>query len=47
MKELQYKLIVSDFDGTLRRSEGGVSEETIETVRRYTDAGGTFALCTG
>ena len=47
MKELQYKLIVSDFDGTLHRSEGGVSEETIETVRRYTDAGGTFALCTG
>lgn len=47
MKEMQYKLIVSDFDGTLRRSEGGVSKETIETVKRYLDAGGIFALCSG
>lgn len=44
---LQYKLIVSDFDGTLRRSEGGISEGNIRAVGDYVAAGGIFALCTG
>ena len=44
---LQYKLIVSDFDGTLRRSEGGISEGNIRAVEEYVAAGGVFALCTG
>ena len=30
---LRYKLIASDFDGTLRHTDGEVSEETKETVR--------------
>ena len=37
---LQYKLIVSDFDGTLRRSEGGISEGNIRAVEEYVAAGG-------
>ncbi len=44
---LQYKLIVSDFDGTLRRTEGGISEGNIRAVEDYVRAGGVFALCTG
>ncbi len=45
--QLKYKLIVSDFDGTLRRTEGGVSQTNAQTIRRYVEAGGVFALCTG
>ena len=45
--QLKYKLIVSDFDGTLRRTEGGISEGNAEAIRRYVEAGGIFALCTG
>ena len=44
---MQYKLIVSDFDGTLRQTAGGVSEENIEAIGAYVKAGGIFALCTG
>lgn len=44
---LRYKLIASDFDGTLRRSDGNVSEETKRTIRAFTEKGGIFALCTG
>ena len=44
---LRYKLIASDFDGTLRHTDGEVSEETKETVREFTSRGGIFALCTG
>ena len=44
---LHYKLIVSDFDGTLRRTEGGISEGNIRAVGDYVRAGGVFALCSG
>ena len=44
---LFYRLIVSDFDGTLRRSEGGVSENNLQAVADYVKAGGIFVLCTG
>ena len=44
---MQYKMIVSDFDGTLRRSEGGISEGNTQAIRDYVAAGGVFALCTG
>ena len=44
---MQYKMIVSDFDGTLRRSEGGISEGNAQAIRDYVAAGGFFALCTG
>ena len=44
---LKYELIVSDFDGTLRRTEGGVSATNAGAVREYLAAGGKFCLCTG
>lgn len=44
---MQYKLIVSDFDGTLRRSKGGISEGNARAIKEYGEAGGVFALCTG
>ena len=43
----KYRLIVSDFDGTLRRTEGGISEGNIRAIADYAAAGGIFALCTG
>lgn len=47
MTELMYRLIVSDFDGTLRRSEGGISEGNVRAINDYIAAGGIFAFCTG
>ena len=45
--KMQYKLVVSDFDGTLRRSEGGISDGNVRAISDYVKAGGIFALCTG
>ena len=45
--KMQYRLIVSDFDGTLRRTEGGISEGNVRAISEYVEAGGVFALCTG
>ena len=45
--KMQYRLIVSDFDGTLRRTEGGISEGNVRAVAEYVETGGVFALCTG
>lgn len=44
---MKYDLFLSDFDGTLLRSDGTISEYTIRTIARYRAAGGVFALCTG
>lgn len=44
---LRYKLIVSDFDGTLRGSDGKVSAGNAAAIRNYVASGGVFALCTG
>lgn len=44
---LKYGLIVSDFDGTLRRTQGGVSDSNAAAVGEYLAAGGKFCLCTG
>ncbi len=44
---LDYKLIVSDFDGTLCGLQKEISEGNRIAIRRYTDAGGVFAICTG
>lgn len=43
----QYKLIVSDFDGTLRGRGGDISEINIQAINDFDRAGGIFALCTG
>ena len=44
---MRYKLIVSDFDGTLRHTDGHIPEENKNAVRDYIRAGGKFVLCTG
>lgn len=47
MQKINYPLIISDFDGTLVRSDGSVAEETRAAISAYTAAGGTFGICTG
>lgn len=44
---MKYDLFLSDFDGTLLRSDGTISEITKRTIARYRAQGGVFALCTG
>ncbi len=44
---LNYKLIISDFDGTLGRDDKTVSDEDIQAINEYIDAGGIFAISTG
>lgn len=44
---MNYDLVVSDFDGTLRRSDDTISERTVRAIADYTAAGGTFAVSTG
>ena len=43
----QAELIVSDFDGTLRRTEGGISEGNVRAIKDFVASGGVFAFCTG
>ena len=42
-----YKLIASDMDGTLLRSDRTISEETKEAIRNIKDKGAVFVLSTG
>ena len=44
---MRYKLIVSDFDGTLLRSDNTVSPTVIDAIARYRAAGGVFTVSTG
>lgn len=44
---LSYGLILSDFDGTLRMSKGGISEGNVCAIKDFVTAGGVFAFCTG
>ena len=46
MKNLKYKLIISDYDGTLS-DKNYINEEVIKAIQDYRKAGGKFALCTG
>ncbi len=47
MKKLNYKLIVSDFDGTLIDDKQCVPEKVRNAINEYVAAGGIFAVCTG
>lgn len=40
-------MIVSDFDGTLRGSNGKIPERNIEAISRFTKLGGTFIVASG
>lgn len=44
---MRYPLFLSDFDGTLVRADGTVSEENKRAIAAYRAAGGVFAVCTG
>lgn len=44
---MQYKLLVSDFDGTIFSKEQGIRQEDVQAVHRYISNGGLFAFCTG
>ena len=47
MKEIDKRLIVSDFDGTLLTSEHKVPDEVRAAINGYVECGGIFAVCTG
>ena len=47
MPKINYGLIVSDFDGTLVRGDGTVSEENKRAIAQYQKDGGKFAISTG
>lgn len=47
MRKINYPLVISDFDGTLYRSDGRVSDSTVQTILRYVNAGGAFAVSSG
>lgn len=42
-----YKLAVTDIDGTLVDSKGNISQKTLNTIKRVTDQGIPFTVCTG
>ncbi|MDE7453681.1 MAG: Cof-type HAD-IIB family hydrolase [Clostridia bacterium] len=47
MREINYPIIVSDFDGTLLNSEHSVSDGVKKAIDEYVANGGIFAVCTG
>lgn len=47
MPKINYPLIVSDFDGTLVRENGTISEANKQAIAKYVAAGGAFAISTG
>ena len=47
MRKINYPLIISDFDGTLLRSDGTIAPETKLAIDGYIAAGGKFGICTG
>ncbi len=44
---MRYRLFLSDFDGTLVRADGTVSETDRKAIEVYRKAGGIFAVVTG
>ncbi|HCT65202.1 MAG TPA: hypothetical protein DIC60_08085 [Lachnospiraceae bacterium] len=42
-----YKLAVTDIDGTLIDSNGKISQKTLDTIKKVTDKGVAFTVCTG
>ncbi len=44
---MRYPLFLSDFDGTIARSDGTVSRRTKEAIAKYRAAGGKFVVCSG
>lgn len=47
MKEINYKLIISDYDNTLTNGKNKVPKEVEKAISEYVECGGIFAICTG
>lgn len=47
MQKINYPLIVSDFDGTLVKRDGTISEKNRKAIEKFVAAGGKFAISTG
>ncbi|MDE6585913.1 MAG: Cof-type HAD-IIB family hydrolase, partial [Clostridia bacterium] len=47
MNKINYKLIVSDFDGTLIDDNQQISDSVKLAIENYVTCGGIFAVCTG
>ena len=44
---MNYPIFLCDFDGTLVRNDGTVTQTNIDAIAKYRAAGGVFAVCTG
>lgn len=44
---MKYDLIVSDYDGTLIKKNGEISDEQLKTINAYVASGGKFTVITG
>ena len=44
---MKYKVLALDFDGTTLKSDGTVSERTLNAIKKFKNAGGKAFLCTG
>ncbi len=47
MRKLNYKLIISDFDGTLINDNQQILPTVRTAIENYVECGGIFAVCTG
>ena len=47
MKNINKRLIISDFDGTLVNSQNTISDKVRNAINEYVSCGGIFAVCTG
>ena len=47
MQKINCPLIVSDFDGTLVKDDGTISQQNKDAISAYVQAGGAFAISTG
>lgn len=43
----KYKILISDYDGTLAGNDNKISKENLEAINSFIARGGVFALCTG
>lgn len=44
---MKYKILISDYDGTLIKSDRTMSTATIQAINSFVDRGGVFCVCTG
>lgn len=42
-----YKILISDFDGTLAGEDGVISETVVSAIRKWIDSGHTFSIASG